>query len=309
MKSRVVSVKDYREVQVSLPAFVSDQAALEKELGRLANPYIRWEQGTTVSAGDQVVCRLVSDCPRFNKEKVRFVAGSGMFHKELEALSIGMSVDESRELELPEGRVVLTLTSVMNRVVPPVNDEMVEKLGLENIHTVAGYRAYLLKQQKEAAFTAALYEPQKTLMEEVISGSEFILCKKDWTAVVRRELDRCRTLFRQEGIVMEEATAEQFQGRIPVKSYHELVAMVQDKSWDSLCRYLLGRWYAERDGFQASETDYEAFIIDYAKTWHTTEEKAREVNTLENYLFNQYAGHAYQVLEQYIRKNYFTEEE
>lgn len=308
MKSRVVSVKDYREVQVSLPAFVPDQPALEKELGRLTNSYIRWEQGTTASDGDQVVCRLASECPRFNRDKVRFVAGSGMFHKELEALTIGMSVDESRETELPEGKVTLTLTDVMNRMVPEVSNEMVEKLDLEDVHTVADYRTYLLKQQKETAFQNAVYEPRRQLMQEVISGSEFVLFKADWTAVVERELSRCRALFLQEGIVMEEATAEQFQDRIPVKSYHELVAMVQDNSWDSLRQYLLGRWYAEKDGFQVDGADYEEFIADYIKTWHTTEEKAREANTLENYLFNEYVWHAYQVLEQHIRKFYFTED-
>ena len=242
MKSRVLQIKDYREVDITplLKPFVPDEAALETELRRLTNPYVRWETGETASAGDQVVCRLVSDCPRFSKEKVRFVAGSGMFHKELEALVIGMTVGEAREADLSEGRVSLTLTGVMNRVVPEPSDEMVEKLGLEGVDTVADYRAYLLAQQKDSAFQDALYEPQKQLMAEVIAGSEFVLCKEDWAAVVNRELDRCRTLCRQEGMVLEEMTPEQFRGRIPVKSYHELVAMLQYDGWDSLCRYLLG---------------------------------------------------------------------
>ena len=93
MRSRILQVKDYREVDVKplLKPFMPDEAALEAELKRLTNPYVRWETGESVSAGDQAVCRLVSDCPRFNKENVRFVAGSGMFHKELEALAIGMA--------------------------------------------------------------------------------------------------------------------------------------------------------------------------------------------------------------------------
>ena len=306
MRSRILQVKDYREVDVKplLKPFMPDEAALEAELKRLTNPYVRWETGESVSAGDQAVCSLVSDCPRFNKENVRFVAGSGMFHKELEALAIGMKAGEAREAELPEGRVSVTLTGVMNRVVPEPSDGMVKKLGLEGVETVADYRAYLLAQQKEAAFQDALYEPQKRLMAEVIAGSEFVLCKEDWAAVVNRELDRCRTLCRQEGMVLEEMTPEQFRGRIPVKSYHELVAMLQYDSWDSLCRCLLGRWYAQTDGFQTGEADYDAFIADYAATWHISVENAREANPYETFIFNEYAGHAYTVLKQYIRKFY-----
>ena len=198
----------------------------------------------------------------------------------------------------------LTLTGVMNRVVPAPSDEMVEKLGLEGVRTVADYRAYLLAQQKEAAFQQNLYEPLRRLTRDVISGSEFVLCREDWAAVVNRELDRCRTLCRQEGMVLEEMTAQQFRGRIPVESYHELVAMTQFESWDRLCRYLLGRWYAQEDGFQPGEAAYEAFIADYTKTWHVSEENARAANTYENFIFDEYAGHACTVLTAYIKEFY-----
>ena len=306
MKSRVLQIKDYREVDVKslLKPFVPDDAALEAELRRLTNPYIRWEAGTAVSPGDQAVCRLVSDCPRFQKEKVRFVAGSGMFHKELENLSMGMTVGGTREIVLPEGRVSLTLTGVMNRVAPEPGDKMVEKLGLDGVHTVAAYRAYLLEQQKAAAFQEDSYDALNHLMREVIGGSEFVLDREDWAETINRELDRCRTLCRQEGMVLEEMTPEQFNGRIPVKSYHELVAMLQYDGWDKLCRYLLGCQYAENDGFRAGEAEYREFIADYVRSWHVSEENAREANPYDSFLFNEYAGHAYTVLKEYIRTFY-----
>ena len=306
MKSRVLQIKDYREVDVKslLKPFVPDDAALEAELRRLTNPYIRWEAGTAVSPGDQAVCRLVSDCPRFQKEKVRFVAGSGMFHKELENLSMGMTVGGTREIVLPEGRVSLTLTVVMNRVAPEPGDKMVEKLGLDGVHTVAAYRAYLLEQQKAAAFQEDSYDALNHLMREVIGGSEFVLDREDWAETINRELDRCRTLCRQEGMVLEEMTPEQFNGRIPVKSYHELVAMLQYDGWDKLCRYLLGCRYAENDGFRAGEAEYGEFIADYVRSWHVSEENAREANPYDSFLFNEYAGHAYTVLKEYIRTFY-----
>ena len=287
MKSRILKVKDYREVDVRplLKPFVPDEAALEAELRRLTNPYIRWEPGEVVSAGDQVVCRLASDCPRYNKEKVRFVAGSGMFQRELENLSIGMRVGETREAGLPEGKVSLTLAGVMNRVAPEPSDEMVEKLELDGVHTVAEYRAYLLEQQREAAFGQDSFEALKKLTREVISGSEFILYREDWAEAINRELDRCRTLCRQEGLVLEEMSPEQFQGRIPVKSYHELVAMLQYDGWDKLCSYLLGCLYAESDGFQAGEAEYGEFIADYVRSWHVSEENAREANPYDSFLF------------------------
>lgn len=304
MKSRVLQVKDYREIEVKLKPFTPDEAALEAELRRLSNPYIRWEAGSTVSSGDQVVCSLVSGCSRFNKEQIRFVAGSGMFHKGLEQLSIGMTVGQTRVLDLPEGSVSLTLTGVMNRVVPALRDEMAERLGIDGVHTIEDYKAYLLVQQKDAAFQDSLYDPLTQLMNTIISCSEFALYKEDWAAAVKLELDRCRALCRQEGMVLEEMTPEQFEGRIPVQSYHEFVALIQDCSWDNLCRHLLGRWYAEQDGFHPGKEDYEKFIAEYAKDWHVSQENARESNTYENFIFNQYAEHTYDILTAYIRELY-----
>lgn len=303
MRSRVLSVKDYREIPLTdLPVFVPDEEALEREMQRLVNPHIRWEPGQRAAKGDLVACRLESACPRFNKENVRFAAGSGMFHKELEALSIGMCVGETRELELPEGAVKLTVTAVTNRVVPEPSDEMAAALGLEGVSDLEEYRAYLLEQQREKFRNEAAYEPVAYLKKEVLRQSEFVLHKEDWRAAVERRLERCRTLFRQEGLVMEELTPEQFDGRIPVKSYHELVSMLQNDEWDSLLMYLLGRHYAESDGFSVSEEGYEAYIADYVKSWHTTPEAAREIDPYESYRFNEYSWHAYDVLQKYIKE-------
>ena len=161
-----------------------------------------------------------------------------------------------------------------------------------------------LEQQREAAFGQDSFEALKKLTREVISGSEFILYREDWAEAINRELDRCRTLCRQEGMVLEEMTPEQFNGRIPVKSYHELVAMLQYDGWDKLCRYLLGCRYAENDGFRAGEAEYGEFIADYVRSWHVSEENAREANPYDSFLFNEYAGHAYTVLKEYIRTFY-----
>ena len=103
----------------------------------------------------------------------------------------------------------------------------------------------------------------------MLDGSAFVLCKADWKQAVERELDRCRAIARQSGMVLEQMTPEQFAGNIPVKSYAELVAMTQDTCFDSLRCCLLGRHYAQNDGFAVTEAGYAAFLQDYAATWHT----------------------------------------
>ena len=304
MKSRVLQVKDYRTVDLKewIKPFILDEAALEREFQRLTNPYIRWEPGERAASGDLVTCCLVSECPRFQKDRVRFAASSGMFHPVLEKISVGMAVGETRETDLPEGRVALTVLEVTRRVVPEPTDEMAAKLGLEGVLDLASYRAYLIEQQKEKHLEEVLYEPVQYLTETMLAETEFVLYKEDWSRAVEWELDRSRVLCLQEGMTLEEMTAEQFDGRIPVKSYYELVAMVQNNAWGALRRYLLGKYYAETDGFTVSEADYQAYIESYSQRWGFTAEQAREINPYDSFVFGEYAYHAHSVLSTYVKQ-------
>ncbi len=304
MGSRVLQAKDYRTVDLTgrIIPFVLDETALEQELRRLTNPYIRWEPGDRAAAGDLVTCRLVSDCPRFNKENVRFAAGSGMFHPVLERLSIGVPTGETREADLPEGRVSLTVTEVTRRVVPEPTDEMAAALGLKSVSDLASYRDYRIEQQKKSYLEEALYEPMQYLIENVLAGTEFVLQKEDWRSVVNWRLERSRALCRQEDLVLEEMTPEQFGCRMPVRSYHELVALEQDDAWNTLRMHLLGKYYAQTDGFTAGEAEYEAYIADNAALWRITPEQAREADPYDFYVFGAYGTHAYDVLSAYIKQ-------
>ncbi len=304
MESKVLQAKDYRTVDLKewIKPFVLDEETLEREFRRLTNPYIRWEPGDQAASGDLITCRLVSDCPRFHKDSVRFAVGSGMFHPGLEKLSVGMSVGETREMDLPEGRVALTVLEVTRKVVPEPTDDMAAKLGLEGVSDLASYRAYLAGQQKEKYLEKALYEPMQHLAEVMLAESEFVLSKEDWAAVVQRKLERCRVLCRQEGLVLEEMTPEQFNGRIPVKSYYECVALLQDDAWNTLRMHLLGQYYARTDGFTVGEEAYEMYIADYVTFWHTTDEEAREVDPYDSFVFNEYANHGYSVLREYVKQ-------
>lgn len=292
MQSRVVSLRDYREVSLDIPTFEPDLAALQRELDRLRNPYVSWQDGGAAARGDMVSCSLRSDVPRYQKDKVHFVAGSGVYNHALEELSVGMRAGETRTSSLPEGQVSLTVQAVKKRVTPPLSDEMVAALGLPGVLTVAQYRRHLLGLQLDQSAEQASYALTAQVKRTVLDESAFVLAKADWKLAVGQELDRCRAIARQDGMVLEEMTAEQFAGNIPVRSYAELVAMTQDSCWDSLRCYLAGRHYAERDGFVVTKRGHEAFLHDYASTWHVSEAQARDAQPWDTYEFNQYAAHA-----------------
>lgn len=81
MKSHVLEILDPRSVDLSalaVPVQVSEDA-VEAELSRTVLPFVRWEPAERAREGDMAVCRLVSSVPRYQKQRIKLMVGSGMF--------------------------------------------------------------------------------------------------------------------------------------------------------------------------------------------------------------------------------------
>ena len=309
MRSYVLSMKDPKQVDLSasLVAVPIDADKVEAELRRIALPYVRWEPVAEAAAGDLAICRMHSELPRFERPKLKLMLGSGMFRREIEEAAVGMKPGEEKTVTLPEGNLQLTLMEVSRQTIPEPDDEMVRALRLEGVASVEDYREHLREKLRLDAAKELSREPLEQLICAVLDGSEFVLYPEDWRRIVNQRLDRSRVLFRQEGIDMERATPEDFVGRIPVKSYHELVAMEQDDAWRTLCLCLLGMHWAEGDGFRPTEAEYEEELRSYRKTWRATEEEAGAVTPWESFVVGAYIGHAVDLLEQVVLEQLLKE--
>ncbi len=74
------------------------------------------------------------------------------------------------------------------------------------------------------------YEPLMHIQKTVLEMSEILLRKEDWQRYSTLKLQYLKGLAVFEGFALETMTAKDFEGRIPVKSYEELVLMLQTES-------------------------------------------------------------------------------
>lgn len=309
MISRAENIYEYDQVDIARfqEVFEPNEEAIRYEMNRLINKYITWAEGEEVRSLDMAVCALESSVARFQKEKIKLVVGSGMFHKELEDSIVGMKKGESKRISLGEGIVEVTVISVTNRIAPEITDEMVETLQIEGVKTVKDYRDHLVGEQKKELASDKSYDAIQYVMEEVARKSDLILKHEDWTHMAELELGRYRALASQEGLKIEEMTEKEFDGKIPVTSYHELVALVQHNAWNTLTQYVLGIHYAKLDQYEPDEQEYDEFIKEYMEIWHTTEEDAKASNTYQHFVVNCYTGHYYNKVRNYVEEHLLLE--
>lgn len=303
MKSRALFIYDYRQIDVSGFArkFTADEEAIQREITNVQNKASCWELGEEVFPGDVVLCTLHSSEERFQKEKIRIAVGSGLFQKEVEQELIGMKRGGQKEITAAGALIELVVLEVEHRVISPFDDNAVKALGIAGVHTVEEYRQYLIKGQKEKLLEEISYPAIEFVKKEMVSHCEILIKEEDWQQAVDMELSKLRVLSAQEGLTLEHMTAEEFEGKIPVKSYYELVALVQKENWNAMTEYAIGRSYARETGFAPSLQAYEQEMEEYAVYWHCTLKQAKEITPYEYYEFAQYRNQFYQRIRDYVR--------
>ncbi len=241
MNSYVIQTYPYQNVDISpwQKKFICSEEEIDRQMLRLANRHITWTEGEPVSVGDVVQCRLVSRLPRFQNDNLSLTTGAGLFDAELESLLIGKKAGDTIRLEKENTAITGTLISVKNRHAPAVTDEYIRELSIPDVSTVPEYRDYLREQQLQAAFSNDCCEPLMHIQNTVLEMSEILLRRADWKRYTNLKLQYLRGLAAFEGFEIETMTAKDFEGRIPVKSYGGLVAMLQAESWDTCCFSML----------------------------------------------------------------------
>jgi FKBP-type peptidyl-prolyl cis-trans isomerase (trigger factor) len=305
MESKVISIYDYHNIDLSPYAkeFVVNERAIQDEISNIQNKGSKWEAGSTVCKSDIVVCSLKSENPKFNKEKIKIVAGSGMFNSELENKLVGIAKGENKSITINDEPVCVEINDIMHRVVAPFDDETAASLGIEGVKTTADFHDHLSNQQKKEFIEKIEYPAIQFAVNEMLTKSDVVVKKQEWKAAIDMELSKYKALCSLEGLVLEEMKDKDFDGKIPVKSYYELMAMVQLNNWDTVSEYLIGKAYAERKGYCPNEEDYEKYIKEYMEFWHNTDEEARKITTYEHFIFFSYTGCFYNEISEYVKKN------
>lgn len=310
MKSKVLSFAEYNQVDISMykQIFTLDEKAYKKEMDFIKNKNSTWEEAGEVTDGALIVCDMESANPFFSREDLKIMVGQGFFHKKLEAMCVGLKKGTAGVLDVDGEKVTVTVRSIQQKKIPVITDGMIEALGIEGVSDVEQYEARLIREQKKKIAENEGYEAVQYVMNKVFETSTFDLKKADWKEMTDHEIKRLKEISREQGLNLETMTPEEFEGKMPFSSYHELFASVQNDSWDRLCGYLLGREYAEKDGVGYTMEQYRDDMEEYVKFWHETKENAEKINTYEYSEIMFYVNYYYNKVKEYVTENFFKEE-
>ena len=307
LKSKVLKEFDFRKADVSEVDFTYKVENVEKELLRIKKKNKITYEANEVNKGDIVLCSLKSNNPKFNSE-ISINTGLELFNKEIEAGIIGMKKGESKITYVDDKNVSIEVMKIERCELPKVlTDEMVKKEEIEGVSTVKALEEHLKelhqKNRDSAINNKASYLIEHVL-KQVVSQGKYEIYEEDIQYLCDLEIQKSRVLAENEGLVLEKMTAEEFNGRIPVKSYDEFLNMVRNMKKNQIYVLIMGLKKAKEDGYEVMKEEYEKFLKDYYTMYKMDPEVARKAYSWDYYEATDYLIYYRDQIANYYKERY-----
>ncbi|MBQ6117129.1 MAG: hypothetical protein IJL08_07375 [Oscillospiraceae bacterium] len=310
VSSQVLSYYSFEQVDITRFRIRPEinRQKVEAEFSRAVYPYITWTDGTELYAGDYAVLIIRSDNPKLCRSGLKVTIGAGLLGAEFEKALSGKKVGDSFSVLWKGETVFVTVESVKNRHKPELSDDMIAALNIPDVKTVAAYQTHLEKKELDEFFFEHSRDAVGYVLKQVQANSSILVTEADWNQTVEWSVNRLAALAAMDGMELRTMTPEDFRGRIPVKSYDELVVLMQREAWESVRMSLLGEYLAKQNGDTINADGYETFLTEAAAPWGRTAEEYRKAYPEAYYLQNEYCDYFRRAVTAYVRKNYFKEE-
>ena len=155
MKTQLYQLDDWREALQSLgfsdaPSEAQVEAAVRRELSRGRVTFRVLPADAPVCTGHRVTLRTSSALPKFNRESTPVTVGSGLYDPGIEEKLLGMHTGACGSAVVKDEDVTFTVLQVEEKVFPQLCDAFVQELQLDEVTTLAQYRAYMERQLRDA---------------------------------------------------------------------------------------------------------------------------------------------------------------
>ncbi len=265
MKSVVKFTYDLKKaVEETAWDITPDEQKIRDALHQVAIKYGSYQSVDIAQKGDILSLNLKSDNKRYNRQ-LKLNIGSGLFDKELEANLVGKSKGKTYAVKLTAAEVEFEILEISRMAIPSLTDEMAKNEGVDGVDTVEALRSHFA----EIDFREQLNVQLNPFIEDYLGKCSFEICEEDIVLLDEWELERCRAIAKDMGLVFDEMKGEQMQGAVGCEDIEEFKTMIHRLNSENLKMALLGAPYANIDTSAMNQNEMydamDAFVVQIGK--------------------------------------------
>lgn len=261
MRSTITHMFDF--TQAHIPDKYRQWRIADEEISRaletLAHDRARLEDVSEVRMFDAVQCRGVSDQPRWNRQNLLFYPGRGLCEAVFEEACLGKEVGETYTVTTGDGDVTLTVERIVRRIIPNVDDTLVQTEGIADVDTVADYFRWYKERNEPERYENAVGNTAFALLEEIAKKSVFSLDQEEKDAWCREEGKRIYDIHVASG--MDPTIPEDGTDFLTEEEALAKICAQQEPRFNS---YVAAAYLVESLGGQSTEQVYEKWIREIA---------------------------------------------
>lgn len=261
MKSKLIKVKDYREIEIpSELTIMGVQALVDADVRHLLRPYKSKVQADEIALSDVVTLDLKSEDARFNRSNLPLNVGSGLFDEALEQAIVGLKRETTTTISVEGVAVEVTVKNIQRTVFPELTDEHVQawaksEEGEENVTDVQSFLKYSHDKHYQEMVDAELFQQGLLLMEGVYEQSEWIIDETEQQDLTDKVLADMTEELQELGKTWETLEPEDYQNYWQVDNYEAVVDSIKAMALEYIVQQLLACHYANKDAKDVKPDD------------------------------------------------------
>ena len=263
--SKLKKLYDFRQIEVpaKLLEIPLQEKQIRQELAGVCERFIGIEEvADEVKAGDIITIILAAE--QKDEEEILYVNVGKNFHgkdweEKLLGLQPGAEVFLQRGGKTRKGKI----SQIKRRIYPPLSDLLIQRMGIENVHTVKDYQEFLenklieeKKQEKQEILT-------DYVEKETIKRTEFEDITKETEEFYTRGRKNFEKIAQQRHIsyqdLIKTVTPKQ------LKTLEEQEKYIRSQQVYALKANLIGEYFAKNTKLILNQSTYEILKKEYLK--------------------------------------------
>lgn len=298
MKSKLISLKDYKEVEFEkTQKIVFEKEVLERALHRISRKYKKKEKVEFVEKGDVLFLKLESDVPKFNKKGTMVTVGGNLFDEGFEKMLLGHKVGEKFEVEVltkdetqkvRKTAVKVEILQGQRTIFPQATDEMVKDIAktdenFKGLETLKEYERKIKDEFYQSEKQNVLYTILKEVLDKVIEDSTFKLDEEELKELYELRFQETKEILEEEeNVKYDELTSQQLEDFWEVSTFEEVEELFhQEIEYEVsflLCILAInGGNSQDYDLFAEEEEDVDVDLLDTKDVFEYIEDKVNFV--------------------------------
>lgn len=286
LESKVKKVYDFHNVNVpeKLLEVQMSEKTITDAITDVAERFLTIvEADDAIVVGDIITADLESNIVKFNKNRTQISVGKGYFSTELENSLLGMKKNEEKTISPNGNPVKIRITNVKRRIFATVTDEMIRKLNMIGINTIAEYKRYVYDKSFEQQKGIKLYYLADFIKKEVADKSEFDAIDEE----IKPEYDSTIQKLNEEAESSGMSYGEYITKLVSLKLKNPTLKVSESFIYEDCASSIkykhMGILYASQNGVEYNHETYEKELREAVEQYQTPLEELKKMNPYLKY--------------------------